>query len=321
MRSLRPLLLGGLLTVAFAVPAFAQTTGSIAPAKSTYPLCPKQPSTEEQNKGHNAYVFGKEKYDNGKLEEAIILFKDAYERDCQNHDYLIIISRAYERQPNLPEAIHALETYVDRAKDAPDLDKHRANLESMRQRLKAAIAAAATAKPQPTTAPTPAPTTPPPPPQEEHSIAPWVVAGAGVVVLATGITLYAVGGSNIPPDCGGKTCVNYLNNGTRNPNNTGISATGATVPCIDPITGNNSTANGCSHSDFNKQRQADAGTYSGMQTAGLITAIGGGVILVGGVVWHFVEPTGPKKEGGLRDFRVAPVVAPGYNGLAMGARF
>ncbi len=332
MRSLRPLLLGGVFATVVAVPAFAQTSSTAPVAKSTYAQCPaRAPAVEadEKEKGHNAYVLGKEKYDKGKLEEAVTFFKDAYERDCQNHDYLIIISRAYERQPNLPEAIFALETYVQRAPNAPDIDKHKANIESMKQRAKAAAASAPTTAPtpQPTTAPTPQPTTAPPPPREqEHTALPWVSVGIGVAALGTGIGLLVV--AKTPPGCGRGQCTNYYDTPANGPPLANPINIGPDSAIVDPATGKqlpcatSNTLNGCSQSATNRQRQSDAGTAAGEMTAGTILVVAGSVLLVGGVVWHFLEPTGPKQEGrGFKNFQISPVVTPGYSGMAMGARF
>lgn len=329
MRCLRSILLGGVFATVVAVPAFAQTSSAAPTAKSTYAQCPpRAPAVEadEKEKGHNAYVLGKEKYDKGKLEEAVTFFKDAYERDCQNHDYLIIISRAYERQPNLPEAIFALETYVQRAPNAPDIDKHKANIESMKQRAKAAAASMPTTSPtpQPTTAPTPQPTAPPAPREQEHSALPWVVTGLGVAALGTGVALLVV--AKTPTGCkveNGK-CDNHFDDGTVNPGpdsavpdpNAPLTNPTKKLPCVT-----NPILNGCSQSVTNRQRESDAGTALGETTAGTILVVAGSVLVVGGVVWHFLEPTGRKNEAGLRDFRFAPVVTPGYSGMAMGARF
>jgi hypothetical protein len=104
-----------------------------------------------------------------------------------------------------------------------------------------------------------------------------------------------------------------------NPANPGMPAV---VSCA------NSTADGCAGSDYNRKRQQDAGTYSGMQTGGIIAIVVGGTLIAGGIVWHFVEPTGPKesaqkkKDDPLRNAPViAPVIAPGYGGVALGASF
>jgi hypothetical protein len=37
--------------------------------------------------------------------------------------------------------------------------------------------------------------------------------------------------------------------------------------------------------------------------------------VIGGLIWHFVEPTGSNKSA------LTPVVAPGYAGLAFGSQF
>ena len=304
-----------------AVPAFAQSAGVPATAKSTYALCTKAPSPEEQDKGHTAYTLGKEKYDKGKLEEAVTFFKDAYERDCQNHDYLIIISRAYERQPNLPEAILALETYVQRAPNAPDIDKHRANIDSMKQRQKAAAATATTpptvATTPPTTAPTTAPPTPPSTVESGHTIWPWVVAGAGVVALGTGLA-FILADPAVPEGCQEGSCDNRFNDGLKSykPNPLDPNKPVPLVACT-----NDSTADGCFHSQYNIGRRNQAGTSVFLSKAGPITMVGGGVLVVGGVIWYFAEPKTKRKESGFQNFQITPVVMPGYSGMAMGARF
>jgi hypothetical protein len=51
---------------------------------------------------------------------------------------------------------------------------------------------------------------------------------------------------------------------------------------------------------------------------------GGGLALVaGGLLWHFLEPTGPKKSGALRTVTptVTPSVSPGFAGLSLGGAF
>ncbi len=320
MRSLRPFLLAGLFATAVAIPVAVPAFAQAVPARSTYSQCSKAPTAEEAAQGHTAYTFGKEKYDKGRLDEAITFFKDAYERDCQNHDYLIIISRAYERQPNLPEAILALETYVQRSPNAPDLDKHRANIDSMKQRAKAsAPPTAPTTQPTttPTTQPTTAPTSPPPN-EQEHTIYPWIVTGIGVAALGGGIVMLVLD-PGVPAGCHGDTgqCDNFFDNGDTNINSpTGKDANGNPVVCKALP-----SASGCSKSAFNTDRQNKAGSSVSLSKAGPITMVAGGVIIAGGLIWHFVEPTGPKKESAFQNLQIAPVVIPGYSGMAMGARF
>lgn len=64
-----------------------------------------------------------------------------------------------------------------------------------------------------------------------------------------------------------------------------------------------------------------ANIVSGARIAAPITIAGGSVFMVGGLLWHFLEPTGPVvKEAKLRP-KVAPMVAPGYAGLSLGGAF
>jgi hypothetical protein len=340
MRNLRPLLLAGLLATAFAVPALAQ------PASTTqYPQCKSPPTPEQQEAGHTLYQAGKKKFDIGEYDKALTLFNEAYSSDCQKHELLIIISRSYELKGNKPEAIRALEVYIDRAKPA-DAETHRTRIDNMKKEMAAAAASASasnSATSQPTSAPTPPPTSPPPPQEHGHTIYPWLVTGLGVVGLATGISLLVVGGNNFPAGCNGGTCDNRFDGShqalpippsmgampgtatkdTVNTSGKGYDASGNVVSCAS------STADGCAGSDYNRKRQQDAGTYSGLQTGGIIAVVVGGTLIAGGIVWHFLEPTGPDKSAEKKKndepFKngplIAPVIAPGYGGVALGATF
>ena len=50
--------------------------------------------------------------------------------------------------------------------------------------------------------------------------------------------------------------------------------------------------------------------------------IGGGLAIVaGGLLWHFLEPTGPVEKTGKLKPSVTPQVAPGYAGMSLGGSF
>src|SRR5277367_3721125 len=129
-RSLRPLMTFALIATAAAVPAFAQS-GSDATQESQYAACTSKPSQADTEAAHGAYTAGKGSFDEADYARAINYFKDAYRRDCTKHELLIIIARAYELQGNRREAVHALETYLERlpaASDAEVQKRHIANL-------------------------------------------------------------------------------------------------------------------------------------------------------------------------------------------------
>lgn len=47
---------------------------------------------------------------------------------------------------------------------------------------------------------------------------------------------------------------------------------------------------------------------------------GGAVLVAGGLLWHFLEPTGPVAKGALSP-KLTPNVTPGYAGMSFGCTF
>jgi uncharacterized membrane protein len=118
-----------------------------------------------------------------------------------------------------------------------------------------------------------------------HTVFPWIVVGLGVATMGAGLVVLLTSPS-LPPGCSQatKTC-------TR-------------LPGEPP-------------SAFAK-RQEDAGRSESQPTEGLIIgAIGLGVVGAG-LLWHFLEPTGPARTGALH---FTPWAAPGTAGGALGASF
>ncbi|MBS2015010.1 MAG: hypothetical protein JST00_19115 [Deltaproteobacteria bacterium] len=109
----------------------------------------------------------------------------------------------------------------------------------------------------------------PPVESRRHSAAPWVLVGVGGAVAVAGVTLILVA-PPLPFGC-----------------------SEATELCTR-IAGESSASL--------EMRQEEAGRHRGMPIAGGIAIGVGGAAIVGGLLWHFLEPTGPRR-GGLR---VAP---------------
>jgi tetratricopeptide (TPR) repeat protein len=280
--------LGLLLTVATSVPALAQTTSSSA--GDPYPTCARKVDASESEAAHAKYLSGKVDYDEGKHDAAIQQFRQAYAKDCTKHELLVIISRAYEFKSDFAEAIRALETYLERVPGSPDAATHRSRIETLKGKL-----ADQKAAPQ-STAPAPAPTStspeggivdPPPGADEEqgHTALPWVVVGLGAAGIAAGIVVVALT-PDLPGQCdaASQTCTRLT---------------------------------GESDKDF-EDRQARAGASQTQPTVGYVIAGAGAALLLGGLVWHFAEPTGPKESAKTR---LQPHVGPGYGGLALTGRF
>lgn len=270
--------LGLLLVVATSVPALAQQpTGSNAPSKTEYPSCVnKDVPKADSEAAHRKYLAGKDDYDEGKYETAIASFKASYDKDCNKHELLVIISRAHELNHNLPEAIRALEVYLDRNPQSPEAPVHKNKIKTLQDKL-ADERKKAAATPPPTS------TAPPPPPDQGHTVYPWLVVGGGVLAVSIGVTLFIA-----KPDTGCNL---------------------DTQTC-DRIPG---------EPDENyRKRQADAGRERGWGIAGPILIVGGSLMVVGGLLWHFLEPTGPKESAKTK---LQPLIAPGYGGFALTGRF
>ncbi len=122
-----------------------------------------------------------------------------------------------------------------------------------------------------------------PPPLEvrEHTVPPWIVVGVGAAGVVTGVILL-VAGPAFPDSCHKDTSK-------------------------------------CDGANAEKDQET-ASRSVGFQTAGTVFLIAGGGVTVGGLLWHFLEPTGPVERAALKPSLV-PSVAPGYAGLSLGGSF
>ncbi|HSO39263.1 MAG TPA: tetratricopeptide repeat protein [Labilithrix sp.] len=134
---------------------------------------------------------------------------------------------------------------------------------------------------QPPPPPPPPPVTAPPPEVREHTVPPWIVVGVGGAAVAVGIVLLATS-PTLPSEC-------------------------------NPSTKKCPAAAG---SDV----QSRAELSQNQPVTGGIVLAGGGVLVLGGLLWHFLEPTGPVAKGALKP-SLTPSVSPGYAGLSLGASF
>lgn len=279
--------LGLLLCAATTVPALAQPAGG----SKDYPAACTSVSQAQSDKAHDLYKAGKVQYDDNNWDAAIATFRDAYSRDCTKHELLVIISRAYELKGDRAEAIRALETYLERDPKSGEADTYRRRIAKLKEELaKAPPAATGTVTPPPP-ASTGAP--PPPPPaggeSRGHTPYPWVVVGIGGAAVLAGIVVIATTPS-FPAGC-------------------------------DKDKGTCTRLDTDTDASF-KDRQEQAGRSQDQPTAGAIV-IGAGVGIVGlGLLWHFLEPTGPAEGSAAKAGpKVTPSVAPGYAGLSLGSSF
>lgn len=119
----------------------------------------------------------------------------------------------------------------------------------------------------------------------EHTIPPWIVVGVGAAAAVTGVVVLATSPSR--------------------PSNCDASSTKCTrLP-------------GESDSDF-KNDQDTAGRADSQPTLGAVILVAGLAVAGGGLLWHFLEPTGPTKETALR---IVPWTTGSATGVTLGARF
>jgi hypothetical protein len=294
----KTLLLASSLAAIVAIPCFvgigdaqAQTASALTP----YPACSVKPTPQDSEAAHSAYLLGKRFFEESDYGSASHNFIDAFKLDCTKPELLLNIARANELLGNRAEAVHALETYLQRGQGLGPDDK--TQLQRRIDNLKAAIAAqVAASAPVPTVAtpipstvapvPTPAPTTivPPPPPatdDRQHTITPWIVTGVGGAAAIAGGVMYLVGSGDV--SSAKKTC---------------------------PVSTKCPVASAISQGN----------TGDTLESAGSVTFFVGLAAVAGGVLWHFLEPTGPA-SGSPSKASFTPVVGPGYSGASVVGRF
>lgn len=163
-----------------------------------FPPCTTTPTDADRKAAQGAFQAGHGSFNEGDYPTAITYWRDAYRRDCTAHLLLVNLARAYELQGQRPEALAALETYLERKPDASDADQIRRRIDN----LKTQIAAAQTAAPPPPPTPAPAPAAPPPAAEAQaktgsRSAVPLVIAGVGGAVALVGLLVVGGGAAKV----------------------------------------------------------------------------------------------------------------------------
>jgi hypothetical protein len=266
-----------------------------------FPTCPSKKGTGDAEAHYNA---GREAYDNRKLDRALPEFFEAYAMACEQHDVLLIISRSYELDRNYTDAIRALEVYKERTKDnSPENNALLGKLRETKREedakaaqlaeAKAKAAAAANAKPVVKTVEV-----------RGHTLAPWLVVATGAVAVATGAVLALVVYDS-PHGGKGTLVVRDSMGNTREEEDPTL--------CAVESFPSTSSAN-CYGVKKNGKKMDDSLTF---RNVGGWLMIGGAAAVVGGVVWHFLEPTGSETPRA----RFSPSISPTYAGASWAATF
>ena len=160
------LLLTSVLAAVIAAPcfvgvrnAYAQSSAQGAPL-TPYPACTNKPTSQDSEAAHSAYLLGKRFFEESDYGSASHNFIDAFKLDCTKPELLLNIARANELLGNRAEAVHALETYLQRSQSMSADEK--LQLQRRIDNLKAAIAAQTAASQPRTVVVTPAPVAPTP---------------------------------------------------------------------------------------------------------------------------------------------------------------
>jgi len=227
-------------------------------------------------------VRGKAAYDQSSNDEAVAQLTLAYRLDCTRHTFLSFIAQVLERQTRFDEAIGALELYLQRAQDLPANERAtvEAKVKNLREQARQKKADEEAKAAAAAAAAAAAKKAAPGGEVREHTVPPWLVVGVGVAAVATGIVLIAVA-PKLPDGC-------------------------------------NQVTRECSPSASQADRD-QAGLSQNLPLAGTVTAIGGGVLVAGGLLWHFLEPTGPVRAASSPG--LTPALGPGYAGLAASGTF
>jgi tetratricopeptide (TPR) repeat protein len=284
--------------MAVAVPAFAQ-------APSPYPAAcdASKVSKVDVERAHTVFLSGKGFLDESNYDKAISYFKDAYSIDCSVHGILPIIATAYERKGDKAEAIRALGEYILRVPNTPDREVIERRIRNLREQLaqEKATATATTTAPTATatavptgttTAPTGEPTATapptatstggaPPPSTGAHSVAPWIVVGAGGALVVTGALLLASGSGKV--SSANNACPSHL---------------------------------GCPQSVADMGNSGRS-----LEAVGIVAGIAGIVAVGAGLVWHFTESGSAPATATTRGTTLTPVVTPGFAGMSFGGSF
>ena len=300
----RKIPLFALVGLAFAVPALAQTGDLVRPGEPIPVACADSDVTPERNRrASDLFKTGKIAAENMEREKAIFYYLDAYRADCTGHAVLLKIAELWELKGNKVEALRYTQSFLDRAK-ADDPNRESATVR--RDRLKRDIAAAPTASNTTPTATTSTTTTAPTATATAtstavptatatttadgggHTILPWVVTGVGGAVLITGGIITFLGAGKVSD--AEAICPNHACPGTL----------------------------GKAAQDAASQKGNDG---RNQETIGIIIGSVGLAAIAGGLVWHFLEPTGPKPSTARLTPAITPQVAPGYAGVSVGGRF
>ena len=263
---------------------------ALAQDAAPFPECTKAPAEADVEAAKQSHIIATSRFNLQDWDKAVEFWRQAYGLDCTAHALLVNIANAYEKKGDKRNAVMALETYLVRAKDAPDLVKVNERVIDLKKSMEPAPPVTATATATATATVTAAPTaTPPPTGPRPFGNTPLFVAGAGGVLALAGAILVPVGlgpYGDAQAKCPGPDCT------------LAVAASG----------------------------NAGKATWN----AGAAFLGIGAAAAAGGLVWHFVfnqpKPAAPAAPGASPPpvkarVEVIPVTGPQLSGLVVNGRF
>ncbi len=299
-RSLKPWLLG--ITIAVAPAGVSAQQQPAQQQVKQYPECTTKPTEADVSGAKGAFQAGQASFNEGDYARAITYWEDAFRRDCTADALLLNLGRAYELNGQKAAAVNALQTYIKRKPNSPQIDQIQKRIEVLQDKIAKESAAPTSTAPAAGTTATPAPTatgtSAPPPPSTstggKRSMLPLYVAGGGGVVGLAGLIGFLVENKKVN-DFKAKC---PLGKDPKTGKITNLCPSG-----VDPNAGNSASS-----------------ARSVFGAVGIV----GGVVAVGGVVWYFVQKPEAASSGRAAPKRhtvVAPELAPGYAGLSLSGAF
>jgi hypothetical protein len=260
---------------------------ALAEETHAYVECTHEASDTDLTAAKAAFQAGNVSFNEADYPRAILYWEDAFRRDCTAHPLLLNLARAYELNGQKRQAVISLETFLQREPNSTERAQIQRRIEVLKKQLETERAATPVAPP---TAATPTETSAPEPaPQsasnaarpKSHQLLPLVVAGVGTAVFVVGGLIYLDGAKKVRDF--ERDC-------------------------------------GVKHNECPVGYDVDAANAATKQeTTGAVIAVVGLPIVAGGLIWYFVA-NAPEKTASVRP-KVAPLLAPGFYGVSLDARF
>jgi hypothetical protein len=242
-----------------------------------------------------AFQAGNASFNEADYDRAITYWEDAYRRDCTAHLLLLNLARAYELNGARERAVTSLETYLVRNPGSSDEAQIKRRIEKLREQIDeeaaartGTVPAASPTQPAGPAQPTPetAALEPLPPPDtgsSRRSIVPLIVAGAGGVIMVTGVVISIVANGDVNDFeklCPNRTCPE----------------------------GQESVADEANAADTRR-------------TVGAVVTGVGVAAIAGGLIWYFVQTPSGSTSAKTAPPRFEPRVDRGFAGLSLSGAF